>query len=76
MAMTRLPEKFYAHVTDYYRDQVRRRDIIKPMPSMEEQLAWFNKEFPEADWVAGSYNQIIPEFKSPELETFFRLKWE
>lgn len=73
--MTKLPEKFYDHVADYYTEQVL-RGPSKSMPSMEEQLAWFNKEFPEADWVEHGNNTITPEFKSPELETFFRLKWE
>lgn len=69
-----LPAGFYLHAVNYYTERVLQAPD-KSMPPMEEQIAWLNKEFPEADWIACERNTISPKFKSPELETFFRLKW-
>jgi hypothetical protein len=66
----KLPEGFYDYVAGYFNDQIA-QDVLM---TLEEQLDWFNREFPEATWESDGMS-ITPKFKSPENEIMFLLRW-
>lgn len=73
-SMENLPDKVYDLIVDHFTKYIGVGGT--PMPSTEEQLAWFNQIFPEATWyIDQKTNRIWPKFKSKEHETMFMLKW-